>query len=104
MPGIQGDELCSIIKNNPGTAGIPVILLTAKATHDAIVNGIEKGADDYIAKPFSLEILNSKVRGMRHNRKRKLKLTNRPQKNKPTTIKYVKCRHPTEYLSIRLLI
>ncbi|MDE7154002.1 MAG: response regulator [Muribaculaceae bacterium] len=70
MPGIQGDELCSIIKNNPDTASIPVILLTAKATHDAIVNGIEKGADDYIAKPFSLDILKSKVRGMLHNRKR----------------------------------
>lgn len=70
MPGIQGDELCSMIKNNPDTAGIPVILLTAKTTHDAIVNGIEKGADDYIAKPFSLDILKSKVRGMLHNRKR----------------------------------
>ena len=70
MPGMQGDELCSIIKNNPDTAGIPVILLTAKNTHDAIVNGIEKGADDYIAKPFSLDILKSKVRGMLHNRKR----------------------------------
>lgn len=70
MPGIQGDELCSMIKNKPDTAGIPVILLTAKTTHDAIVNGIEKGADDYIAKPFSLDILKSKVRGMLHNRKR----------------------------------
>jgi len=70
MPGIQGDELCSMIKNNPDTAGIPVILLTAKTTHDAIVNGIEKGADDYIAKPFSLDILKSKVRSMLHNRKR----------------------------------
>ncbi len=70
MPGIQGDELCSIIKNNPDTAGIPVIMLTAKTTHDAIVSGIEKGADDYIAKPFSLDILKSKVRGMLHNRKR----------------------------------
>lgn len=70
MPGLQGDELCSMIKNNPDTAGIPVILLTAKTTHDAIVNGIEKGADDYIAKPFSLDILKSKVRGMLHNRKR----------------------------------
>ncbi len=59
-----------MIKNNPDTAGIPVILLTAKTTHDAIVNGIEKGADDYIAKPFSLDILKSKVRGMLHNRKR----------------------------------
>lgn len=70
MPGIQGDELCSMIKSNPDTSGIPVILLTAKTTHDAIVNGIEKGADDYIAKPFSLDILKSKVRGMLHNRKR----------------------------------
>lgn len=70
MPGIQGDELCSMIKNKPETAGIPVVLLTAKTTHDAIVAGIEKGADDYIAKPFSLDILKSKVRGMLHNRKR----------------------------------
>lgn len=70
MPGIQGDELCSMIKNNPDTSGIPVILLTAKTTHEAIVNGIEKGADDYIAKPFSLDILKSKVRGMLQNRRR----------------------------------
>lgn len=70
MPGIQGDEFCRIVKSNPETAGIPVILLTAKVNHDAIVEGLEKGADDYIAKPFSLDILKTKVKGMLANRKR----------------------------------
>lgn len=70
MPGIQGDEFCKIVKGNPATAGIPVILLTAKTNHDAIVEGIEKGADDYISKPFSLDILKTKIKGMLNNRKR----------------------------------
>lgn len=70
MPGIQGDEFCRIVKSDPETAGIPVILLTAKTNHDAIVEGIEKGADDYIAKPFSLDILKTKIRGMLANRRR----------------------------------
>lgn len=70
MPGMQGDEFCRIVKNNPDTSGIPIILLTAKTTHDAIVNGLEQGADDYIAKPFSLDILKTKVRGLLSNRKR----------------------------------
>lgn len=70
MPGIQGDEFCKIVKGNPATAGIPVILLTAKTNHDAIVEGIEKGADDYISKPFNLDILKTKIKGMLNNRKR----------------------------------
>lgn len=70
MPGIQGDEFCRIVKSNPETAGIPVILLTAKTNHDSIVEGIEKGADDYISKPFSLDILKTKIRGMLNNRRR----------------------------------
>lgn len=70
MPGIQGDEFCRIVKGNPVTAGIPVILLTAKTNHDAVVEGIEKGADDYISKPFSLVILKTKIRNMLNNRKR----------------------------------
>lgn len=67
---MQGDEFCRIVKNNPDTSGIPIILLTAKTTHDAIVNGLEQGADDYIAKPFSIDILKTKVRGLLSNRKR----------------------------------
>lgn len=70
MPGIQGDEFCRMVKSNPDTAGIPVILLTAKTNHDAIIEGLEMGADDYIPKPFSLDILKTKIKGMLSNRDR----------------------------------
>lgn len=42
MPGIQGDELCKLVKENPETAGIPFVLLTAKTNHDAVVEGLKK--------------------------------------------------------------
>lgn len=70
MPGIQGDELCKLVKDNPDTSGIPFILLTAKVNHDAVIEGLKKGADDYIPKPFSTEILKMKVQGLIENRKR----------------------------------
>lgn len=70
MPGMQGDELCHKIKSNPSTAGIPVILLTAKADHDSVMEGLGKGADDYLAKPFNSDILRLKVSGMIANRDR----------------------------------
>lgn len=68
MPGIQGDELCRIVKENPQTSGIPFILLTAKVTHDAMVTGLKSGADDYIPKPFSAEILRLKVHSILETR------------------------------------
>lgn len=70
MPGIQGDDFCRIVKEKPETAGIPIILLTAKTDHEAVVTGLEKGADDYLTKPFSTEILKTKIKGMIDNRKR----------------------------------
>nr|WP_320057839.1 two-component regulator propeller domain-containing protein [uncultured Bacteroides sp.] len=70
MPGIQGDELCKLVKDNPNTLGIPFILLTAKVNHDAVVEGFKKGADDYIPKPFSTEILKLKVQSFIDNRNR----------------------------------
>ncbi|MCA1745111.1 MAG: response regulator, partial [Bacteroidales bacterium] len=70
MPGIQGNELCRMVKDNPDTSGIPFVLLTAKTNHDATVEGLKMGADDYIPKPFSTEILKLKVQGLIENRKR----------------------------------
>jgi response regulator RpfG family c-di-GMP phosphodiesterase len=69
MPGIQGDELCRMVKENPATSGIPFILLTAKTDHASQVEGFKKGADDYVSKPFSTEILKLKVRSFIENRK-----------------------------------
>ncbi len=53
LPGLDGLEVCKILKNNPQTAQIPIIMLTAKGTEADIVIGLELGADDYITKPFS---------------------------------------------------
>lgn len=70
MPGMQGDEMCHRIKSNPATSGIPVILLTAKSFRTAIIEGLQKGADDYITKPFDIDVLKAKVRAQIDNRKR----------------------------------
>ena len=53
LPGIQGMEFCKMLKHSDETAGIPVIMLTAKSEEMDKVLGLEMGADDYITKPFS---------------------------------------------------
>jgi len=58
MPGINGFEVCSRLKKDPKTAGIPVIFLTAKIEPEDIIKGFETGAVDYVTKPFnSIELL-----------------------------------------------
>ncbi len=52
MPKMSGIELVAELKNDPDTAGIPVLLLTAKAQQADIGAGIDAGADDYVTKPF----------------------------------------------------
>ena len=70
MPEMQGDELCRRIKESHDTSWMPVILLTAKASKDFIIEGLETGADDYITKPFDTEILKSKIETTLANRRR----------------------------------
>jgi len=53
VPGKDGLELCRNVRQNPGLASVPVIFLTAKSSEADRVLGLEIGADDYIAKPFS---------------------------------------------------
>ncbi len=53
LPNIDGFEICKILKRNPDTAAIPIIMLTAKAAEVDRIVGLELGADDYITKPFS---------------------------------------------------
>lgn len=70
MSGIQGDELCQIVKSNFNISHIPVILLTAKANQQALLDGFECGADDYITKPFNPHILKIRVKAVLSNREK----------------------------------
>ena len=53
LPELDGTEVCKLLRRDPATATIPVIMLTAKATELDRVLGLELGADDYLTKPFS---------------------------------------------------
>lgn len=58
MPKMDGYELCQILKRDRKTSHIPIVLLTVRASDDHKIEGLEKGADDYIIKPFSsIELL-----------------------------------------------
>ena len=70
MPGMNGNDLCHIIKENPETSWLPVILLTAISGRDFVIKGLEKGADDYITKPFDVEILKKKIDSILLNHRR----------------------------------
>ena len=61
LPGIQGMELCKVLKSDNETASIPIIMLTAKSEEFDKVLGLEMGADDYITKPFSPRELVARV-------------------------------------------
>jgi two-component system alkaline phosphatase synthesis response regulator PhoP len=62
LPGVDGLEVCKILKSDPITATIPIIMLTAKGEETDIVTGLELGADDYISKPFSPRVLLARAR------------------------------------------
>jgi two-component system phosphate regulon response regulator PhoB len=53
LPKIDGLEVCKILRRDPTTAGIPIIMLTARAAEMDRIVGLELGADDYVTKPFS---------------------------------------------------
>jgi two-component system alkaline phosphatase synthesis response regulator PhoP len=62
LPGMDGLEVCRLLKGDPKTAGIPIIMLTAKSEESDIVAGLELGADDYVTKPFSPKVVIARIR------------------------------------------
>ena len=64
LPGLSGMEVCRILKKDPETAGVPIIMLTARTEEMDKVMGLETGADDYITKPFSVRELVARVKSV----------------------------------------
>jgi two-component system alkaline phosphatase synthesis response regulator PhoP len=64
LPGQNGFDVCRKIKNNAELKNIPVIILTAKGEELDVVLGLELGADDYVAKPFSPKVLFSRIKAV----------------------------------------
>src|SRR3954454_15661091 len=59
MPKHTGPEVCAVLKGDPETASIPVVLVTARASGGDRAAGIDHGADDYITKPFEIDTLDA---------------------------------------------
>ena len=64
LPGIDGLEVCRALRSDRATAPVPVIMLTARADEQDRIRGLELGADDYVAKPFSPNELVARIRAI----------------------------------------
>ena len=62
LPGIQGIDVCRVIKSDENIKNIPIIILSALGQEEDIVLGLEAGADDYVSKPFSLDVINARIK------------------------------------------
>lgn len=69
MPGTNGIEVSKTLKNNIKTSHIPIILLSARANDESKIEGLKSGADVYLTKPFSLEVLKTQLTSLLNNRK-----------------------------------
>ena len=64
LPGEDGISILKKLRGQPSTAGLPVIMATAKGTEYDKVNGLDLGADDYLAKPFGMMEMVSRVKAV----------------------------------------
>jgi two-component system phosphate regulon response regulator PhoB len=72
LPAVDGLEVCRRLKADARTREIPIIMLTAKGEESDMIAGLERGADDYIAKPFSPRVLGARIKALlrRHDARR----------------------------------
>jgi DNA-binding response OmpR family regulator len=64
LPGLDGLEICKRMQTDPITAGIPIVMVTAKGEESDIVLGLQLGADDYVTKPFSPKEVVARVKAV----------------------------------------
>lgn len=115
MPVMDGSELCRRVKSDKKTAGIPFMLLTAKQSVEDKVEGLTIGADEYVTKPFNMEVLILRMRRLidlgRHNRVRhyidpkpsEIEVTSVDEKLIADAVKYVETHISRSDLSVEEL-
>ena len=62
MPGLEGPEVCAMLRSDPTTASIPVVMLSASAMREDVALGLAHGADGYLTKPFEIDQLDALLR------------------------------------------
>ncbi len=70
LPGMDGLEVCRVLRRESATSHIPLVMLSAKGEEHDIVTGLELGADDYVTKPFSPKILLSRLKAVLRRREK----------------------------------
>lgn len=64
LPGMDGHRLCSLLKHPETRADIPILMISARGDETDVIEGFNRGADDYLHKPFSPRILEARVRSL----------------------------------------
>ncbi len=96
LPGISGLDVCRILKNDPKTANLPIIMLTAKSSEVDKIVGLELGADDYITKPFSMRELIARIKTILK------RYGGKTDKNQPVNIKIQELEIDTERHEVKV--
>lgn len=86
MPDVDGVQLCRAVKRNLRTSHIPVIMLSAKSDISDQMEGLGVGADDYIPKPFSLDLLKAKIRNQLRTRARLIDMYSHSTEIEPSKV------------------
>jgi two-component system alkaline phosphatase synthesis response regulator PhoP len=84
LPGLDGLEVCRLLKRGEATQATPIVMLTAKGEESDIVAGLELGADDYITKPFSPRVLVARIRAVLRRRS-----VESPDEDQPLTVENI---------------
>lgn len=88
MPEMDGIKLCKTVKQNIRTCHIPFIILSAKSNLEDQLQGLEVGADDYVAKPFTFSVLSMKIQNMLKSRQRILGFYSKTSEVEPEKITF----------------
>jgi len=73
LPAVDGLEICRRLKSESKTRDIPILMLTAKSEESDMVAGLERGADDYVAKPFSPRVLSARIKALLRRRENQVR-------------------------------